>query len=201
VFAEVEFAMPVRIKKFHPALKHGACSATGLLPGEDRAALEKLRQDLISELRPEGPLESDTVETIARLLWRKQHPETLRIAESARNRYSAISSKLVPSTLPPLPNLYYDPNWEPPDPAEVEAARKVAVAQAQEELGDRYAFVEMGETATLEQMFKELEVEGRFDAMIDKLLKRLLFLKGLKSLPSAAASAPLPRIRGPGKAA
>jgi hypothetical protein len=66
---------------------------------------------------------------------------------------------------------------------------------------DSYVFVEMGEAATPEQMFKELEVEGRFDAMIDKLLKRLLFLKGLKSLPAAAASAPLPRIRGPGKAA
>jgi hypothetical protein len=83
----------------------------------------------------------------------------------------------------------------------VEAARKAALAQAQEELGDRYIFVEMGSTVTLEQTFKDFEVEERFDAMIEKLLKRLLFVKGLKSLPSAASSAPLPRIPGPRKAA
>jgi hypothetical protein len=51
---------------------------------------------------------------------------------------------------------------------------------------DSYVFVEMGEAATPEQMFKELEIEGRFDAMIHKLLKRLLFLKGLKSSPYAS---------------
>jgi hypothetical protein len=191
--------MPGRVKKLHPALKHGAYSVTGLLPGEDPAAFEKSRRDLISELRPEGPLESDIVETIAHLTWRKRHLETLRIAESARRRYSVIKSKIVPSTEPPFP-LLGEAYWEPPDPAEVEAAMKVAAAQAQDELGDGYVFVEMGEAVTLEQMFKDFEVEERLNAMIEKLLKRLLFLKGLKSLPSAASSAPLPRISGPQKA-
>src|SRR5690242_3592569 len=154
--------MSGRVKKLHPALKHGAYSAIGLLPGEDRATFEKLRRDLISELSPEGPLANDTVEAIARLVWRKQNLETLRVAESARKRYSAIISKIVPSTQPPFRLLEFgtDPNWKAPDPAEVEAARKVAVAQAQEELGDSYVFVEMGETATLEQMFNEFEVQG-----------------------------------------
>jgi hypothetical protein len=198
--------MSVRIKKLHPALKHGAYSATGLLPGENRAAFEKLRRDLISELHPEGPLESDIVETIVRLFWRKQNLETLRIAESARKRYSAIISKIVPSTEPPerflrLASFGTEPDWEPPDPAEVEAARKVTVARAQEELGDRYVFVEMGETVTLEQTFRDFEVEARFDAMIEKLLKQLLFLRGLKSLQAAGSSASLPRIPGPRKAA
>src|SRR6516164_4271134 len=200
----MEFAMSVPKKKHHPALKHGLYSVTGVLPGEDRAAFEQLRRDLMADLRVEGPAERDIVETIARLIWRKQNLETLRIAESARKRSSAIWS-IVPSTHPPLlePHLgpVSDPNWEPPDPAVVEAARKAALAQAQEELGDRYIFVEMGSTVTLEQTFKDFEVEERFDAMIEKLLKRLLFVKGLKSLPSAASSAPLPRIPGPRKAA
>ena len=197
--------MPVRTKKPHPALKHGAYSVTGVLPGEDRAAFEQLLRDLMSDLRAEGPAESAIVETIARLTWRKQNLETLRIAESARSRYSAIRSKTGPSGhspfRDPLVHVEYDPDWEPPDPAVVEAARKAAVAQAQEELGDRYIFVEMGSTVTLEQTFKDFEVEERFDAMIEKLLKRLLFVKGLKSLPSAASSAPVPRITGPRKAA
>ncbi len=192
--------MSVRVKKLHPALKHGAYSATGLLPGEDRAAFEKLRRDLISELHPEGPLESDIVETIARLMWRKQNLETLRIAESARKRNAAIWLT-VPSAVAPLISYDFptDPNWEPPDPAEVEAARKAALAQAQEELGDKYVFVELGEAATLEQVFKDFEVEEHFDCMIEKVLKRLVLLRGVKSLPSAASSSPLPRISGFGK--
>jgi hypothetical protein len=204
IFVQVELAMSDRTKKFHPALKHGAYSVTGLLPGEDRTAFEKLRRDLISELRPEGPLESEIVETIVRLFWRKQNLETLRIAESARKRNATIWSR-VPSTSAPLITydlaLDPDPDWEPTDPAEVEAARKAALAQAQEELGDRYVFVEMGEAVTLEQTFKDFEVEARFDAMIEKLLKQLLFLRGLKSLQAAGSSAPLPRIPGPRKAA
>src|SRR5271165_6176093 len=117
------FTMVVRIKKIHPALKHGGYAASGLLPGEDRAAFERLHQDLIAELRPDGPLESDTVLTIVRLTWRKQNLDTFRIAQSARSRYSAIRSEKVPSTEPPLffPGLGTDPDWEPPDPAEVEA--------------------------------------------------------------------------------
>jgi len=51
-FALMEFAMSVRVKKIHPALKHEAYSATAFLPREDAAAFEKLRQDLIAELRP-----------------------------------------------------------------------------------------------------------------------------------------------------
>jgi hypothetical protein len=59
--------MPVGTKKLHPALKHGLYSVIGVLPGEDRAAFEKLSRNLMLELRAEGPLESDIVETIARL--------------------------------------------------------------------------------------------------------------------------------------
>jgi len=195
--------MSIRVKKPHPALKHGAYSVTGFLPGEDRAAFEKLRRDVKSELCPEGPLQSNIAEAIARLMWRKQNLGTLRIAEAARTRHAAIWSKIVPSTEPPFPVIEFpsDPNWERPDPAEVEAARKVAVAQAQEELGDSYVFVVMGEEATLDRMFEAFEVEARFDAMIEKLLKQLLFLKGLKSLKTTASSAPVPRIPGPRKAA
>jgi hypothetical protein len=141
------FAMVVRIKKIHPALKHAGYAATALLPGEDPAAFEKLHQDLIAELHPDGPLENATVAAIARLTWRKQNLDTFRIAQSARDRYSAIRSKKVPSTIPPqrffpLLDLYGnpdpDPDWEPPDPAEVKAAEEAAEAQARKELGDRY---------------------------------------------------------------
>lgn len=189
------FEMSVRLKKkTHPALKHGGYSAIGLLPGEERAAFERLYEDLIAELRPDGPLEHDVVRTIARLTWRKQNLDTLRKAESARNRYFAIQSEKVPSSHTPLLG------WEP-DPEAVKAGVEAAKAQAQEELGDAIVFVEMGEAATIERMLRDLEMEERLDNLIEKQIKRLLAVRALKSLSSAAAPASPPRVAGPQRAA
>ena len=52
-----------------PALKHGAYSATAILPGESQAEFEKLHRDTITEWTPSGVLENDIVMTITRLLW------------------------------------------------------------------------------------------------------------------------------------
>jgi len=127
-----EFVVGVRVKKLYPALKHGGYSATGLLPGEDRAAFQKLHRDLASELCPDGRLQEDTVFDIARVMWRKQNRETFRVAEAARERASAIRSEMIPSTSPPLdiPLLGVSSDWSPPDPADVEAATQAAEAQA-----------------------------------------------------------------------
>ena len=58
--------MSIRAKKHHPALKHAGYSATSILPGEDAAEFEKLRQDLIAELAPSGVLEDKIVADLAR---------------------------------------------------------------------------------------------------------------------------------------
>ena len=52
------------------ASKHGLLSREVLLPGEDREALEALREDLISELQPIGALELMLVERIVVCVWR-----------------------------------------------------------------------------------------------------------------------------------
>jgi hypothetical protein len=56
--------------------------------------------------------------------------------------------------------------------------------------GDAYEFAELGEVATVDRLLQDLAVVERLDALIDKCLKRLLFLRGLKSLPTASSSAP-----------
>jgi hypothetical protein len=94
--------MSARVKKLHPALKHGGYCATGLLPGEDHTAFERLYQDLIADLRPDGPLENDIVASIARLYWRKQNLDTFRIAESARNRFQPLDQRKRPRRCVPL---------------------------------------------------------------------------------------------------
>jgi hypothetical protein len=187
-----------RVNKIHSALKHGAYTATAVLPGENLAAFQKLRQALILECSPTGPLEEDTVETLARLLWRKQNLATIRNAELARSRYSAIRSAKLPSEPYPIGML----GMFEIDPAQYDEAMRAAEHQAREELGDTYKLVEIGETATFDRLEKDLAIEERLDSVIDRCLKRLLFLRGLKSISTASSSsAPQRRIAGPGRAA
>jgi hypothetical protein len=191
--------MRIRVKKSHPALKHGGYSATSILPGENVAEFEKLHRALIAELTPNGALEDDIIATMARLVWRKQNLATFRIAELARGRYEKIESETVPRNdrLYSLPKM----TMTEEDVAEYQAAMRDAENQAREELGDAYDLVEIGETATVDRLLEDLEVQDRLDAMIDKCLKRLLFLRGLKSISTGAASATPRRIQGPSRAA
>jgi hypothetical protein len=184
--------MLTRVQKTYPALKHGGYSSTTILPGEDPTAFEKPHRQLIAELSPKGMLEHDVVATIARLVWRKQNLATFRLAELARERREAIRSEHVAAALaekqrPLRPFLGSGRELEA---AEREAAVQPAEHQARKELGETYQLAEIGETATVDRLLRDLGVEERLDAMIDKCLKRLLFLRGLKSLSTASSSAP-----------
>jgi hypothetical protein len=215
--------MLTQVQKTHPALKHGAYSTTTILPGEDSAAFEKLHRELIAEVLPNGALEHDIVATIARLVWRKHNLATFRLAELARKHRDAIRYEHVaavdkkyapfPSSSDPMLD-YLDPGRavRAAERTEVQAAERITAVetadrQARKELGEAYELAEIGEPATIDRLLQELGVEDRLDAMIDKCLKRLLFLRGLKSLPTASPSAsPEPmaepqRIAGPTKAA
>jgi phage gp16-like protein len=128
-----------------------------------------------------GPLEDETVATIARLVWRKQNATTFSLASSARAAYSHIIKEIRAPT-------------DTDDLAVAEASNKTADAQAREELGEYYKFVEMGDEVNVHKMLERFEIEERLDGMIDRLLKRLWMLKASKSLSSTA---PAPRISGP----
>jgi hypothetical protein len=88
-----------RVKKCHPALRHGGFATTTILPGESAAEFEKQHRKLIAELTPNGALEEDIVATMARLLWRKQNLATFRIAELARRRCEQIKYQMVPQDI------------------------------------------------------------------------------------------------------
>jgi hypothetical protein len=79
----------------------------------------------------------------------------------------------------------------PLGPPNAKQQLKLQEAQAREEFGETYELAEIGETATVDRLFAGFRVEGRLDALIDKCLKRLLFLRGLKSLSPVSASPPL----------
>jgi hypothetical protein len=195
--------MAVRVKKLNPALKHGGYSVIGLLPGEDAAAFEQLHRELRATYCPDGPLEEAILARIGNLLWRNQNLGTIRRAEAARKRYSAITSEMVPSAKFRFELEYLKEDSIPADPAEVEAATNAAEERARQELGEDYKLIEMGDLATSAQLLADLEVEERLDARIGKLVQELMKLKTFKSLLSARppSSTELPRLSGPKKAA
>ena len=173
--------MSVQVKKFHAALKHGAFSATAILPGEDPDALKELHQNIIAELAPVGALEEHIVWTIARLVWRKEHLATLRKGELVLEHESRIQAQK---------SQFEVPEMEKYSAERREATMQAVEDQARKDLGANYVLVEIGETATMDRLLQDLAVEERVDAIIDKCLKRLLFLRGLKSLPLVSSSPP-----------
>jgi hypothetical protein len=187
--------MTVQIKKRQPALKHAGYSATSILPGESEAEFGKLHRELISELTPNGVLEDEIVAAIAHLVWRKRNLVTFRIAEIAQQRLNQLLGAMVPGI--DVPKSEESIEFERTFIEKCQVAEK----QARRELGELYALVEMGREATVDRLMKDLEVQDRLDAMIDKCLKRLLFVRGLKSISSASTSSPPGRLAGPSKAA
>jgi hypothetical protein len=182
--------MSTRFSKVHPALKHGGYSATTILPGEDAAALEKLHRDLIAELSPKGVLEEDIVAEIAHLMWRKQNLAICGRAERAHARREAIRSQRLADALAErdaarsrlAEHLRYSPEL---NPAEREAAAQAADELARAELGEDYGLAKIAEIATVDGLLRDLAVQDRLDTMIDKCLKRLLFVRGLKKFANS----------------
>ena len=136
VCASKQFGVPVmsvHVKKFRAALKHGAFSATAILPGEDPDAFKELHQNIIAELALVGALEDDIGWTIARLVWRKKNLATLRIGELALEHESRIQAQIRLDEVLEMR----------------EAAMQAADDQARKDLGASYELVEIGEVATV----------------------------------------------------
>jgi hypothetical protein len=79
-------------------------------------------------------------------------------------------------------------------------AERDADSEAQED-GESYEFVEIGSAATFCGLTSELEIQERLDAAINRCLKQLLMVRGVKSVAAEPPSASPKRIIGPTKAA
>ncbi len=167
--------MPAETAPLPPALKHAAYSIAALLPGEDKAAFERLHESLVAELAPEGALEDHIVANMARFVWRRDHLGVLHLARIAQKRIDAIRRRELKLTT-----------------LESEAVWQKSRAKAREELGDVCDLVEGG--ITEEEIAREIDLRAKLDDMIDKCLKRLLFVRGLKSMGRPAAPARIAHV-------
>jgi hypothetical protein len=176
--------MSKRGNRISPALKHGAYSGTTLLPGEDPVAFERLHNDLISELTPVGCLEEDIVASMAHLVWRKQNLSTYCLTQKVQKWRSVTS--LVPS---------FDfglGSFDAPKQEQILAAQRASEELLRKELGEAWELTEMGEAATTDHLLVELSIVDRLEGMIDRCLKRLLFVRGLKSISSSSSTTSSP---------
>jgi hypothetical protein len=165
------------------ALKHGIYSAIGLLPTEDPVEFEKFKQEIFDDYKPVGRSEEIIVNEIACLQWRLEHLPTYGVAARARQQHAAIYAKL-PSTgwsIPSLLTSYEEP--EPRSPEELEALRKSVAKEARTKLGPAIKLVEIGDVATIEHLEKELGIREKLHGFVVRLEKRLLILRGIKSIP------------------
>ena len=102
---------------------------------------------------------------------------TLRLAERAQQRNAIIRDEKIPNAL-----IEYLRNLGQPEPEALAADEKAVDTALQAELGPYVELVEVGRWATFEGLMQDLKVEDLLDSKIDRALKRLLHLKGIKSL-------------------
>jgi hypothetical protein len=174
-------------RKLPSALKHGVYSATDILPGESRGEFEKWHRRIIAELHPMGPLEEQAVDDVARLTWRKRNMLTVRLAERAQRRNAEIRFQRIPTH---NEDDEYTKISHRPKPAVLAAAEEAVRTALQAELGGYAELIEVGERATSTGLMQDLKVEELLDVKIDRTLKRLLHLKGIKSLTAIALGPP-----------
>ena len=183
----------VNYRRKHPAFKHGAYAATGLLPGEDRAEYEKLHRELIAEYSVSGPLEEHIAAELARLIWRSEHLSTFCTAELARQPFIYGV---------PAPQRYYNnETWEEVQAAVFAKVIKSEGKPARERYRERYELLVLGKVVTIPYLKRELELQQLLSEMIDKCIKRLLLARGLKSISAVSPSAPVQRLSAPPEAA
>jgi hypothetical protein len=171
--------MPNRVQKPSPALKHGAYSEATLLPGEDPDEFEELHRGLIAEFRPNGRFEEETVATIARLMWRRQNLAQFELGQLAYFLFEQIKKAVAKKT-----TKQQDDELTAEFEKILEASEEAQNAPKERQQEAQLNYFEISKTAALTRLLKELDVEERLDSMIDRLIKRLLFVRGLKSLPS-----------------
>ena len=184
------------------ALKHGAYSALDVLPTEDWEEFVRLHDALTEEWQPCGPTEEDAVHSLAKHTFRKRNLHIFRTAAKARALFGPVTSATVQQeqqddynakSLELLAKIFVIEEIAEDDDQAREVLAKikqdgksgVAIFCRAIELSQLF---NLGELPTPEGYGRLLDLEARLDAMIDRALKRLIYLKAVKPSLKLAAS-------------
>ncbi len=176
------------------ALKHGAFSEVLILLGEDPAAFEKLKQRLFAEYNVSGCSEESTMTSIAKTIWQLgrlgiyEHVQFLR-AQGSSSPYPGGLKNPISDSISKFLAAKGLTDTSAKAPAEEVPPKEKTTDERLLELGD---FVSLG------HLDKELDVENKLMAKLDRLLKRFFHIKAMKPmvglgepLAPAMASAPV----------
>ncbi len=171
-----------------PALKHGVYSSLGVLPGEDPAEFEIFVKEIRSEYAPTGRSEEDLVDILARLMWRRLHLSTFKVAERARAISASIDRQFFPvEELPMLmANFSHEANFSNEDVAD---GRKRSRQKVRAKLGSAIELIDAGSALTTAFLIDELALVERMDGIINRYIKQLLMIRGAKALQKTNAGA------------
>jgi hypothetical protein len=174
-------------EKSNNALKHGAFSEVVILPGEDPQDFEKLKTELFEEYKPSGVSEERLIVALAKALWQQrrlavyQHIQYARAGQDKTRRGSDSMTKFIAKYLPRETTGAESPPAKPPESAEERVNKEL---------------LEFGDLLTLDQLGKELDVETKLQAKIDRLLKQYFQIKAMKQIAGLTASTPA-ALNGP----
>ena len=176
------------------ALKHGAFSEVLILPGEDPEAFEKLKQRLFAEYNVSGCSEELTMTSIAKTMWQLQR---LRVYEHVQFLRAQGSSSPYPGGLKnPVNEIIRKFRAKhgliAPDDSSADAPTEEAPPK--EKTTDE-RLLELGDFVSLGHLDKELDVENKIMAKLDRLFKRLCQIQAMKSL-MGERDVPAPALGG-----
>jgi hypothetical protein len=132
-------------------------------------------------------MEEETVLSIARLTWRR--------GNLARFEFGQLSHWAIELLKTAVAKESHDQSKEDKEMiAEfdklIQTSERLQKAKRNPKDPAAVELFEAWRVAVLNRLMKELDVEERLDAMIDRLIKRLLFVRGLKSITPAATATP-----------
>ena len=177
------------------ALKHGAFSEVLILPGEDPEAFEKLKQRLFAEFNVSGCSEELTMISIAKTMWQLQR---LRVYEHVQFLRAQGSSSPYPGGLKNpvneiIRNFRAKHGLIAPDDSSAKAPTEEIPPK--EKTTDEL-LLQLGDFVSLGHMDKELEVENKIMAKLDRLFRRFFQIKTMKPLMMGERDVPAPALGG-----
>ena len=163
------------------AFKHGAFSEVLILPGEDPAAFEELKQRLFAEYNVSGCSEELTMTSIAKTMWQLQRLRVYEHVQFLRAQGSnPTSANGLKNPVSEAINKFMAARGMC-DPDDSSANAPTEEVPPKEKTTDE-RLLELGDFVSLGHLDKELEVENKLMAKLDRLLKRFFQIKAMKPL-------------------
>lgn len=156
------------------ALKHGIFSKMSFLPGEDPAEFEGLRESLVIEYQISGPSEEAIIDGIAKTFWQGRRKDLYLGFQFERARHGGTTAHASAAALG---------GGEKSGPLEPPMTD--------------HPLENVASIATLDLLSKEVDLDMKLQAKLDRQFRMLFAIKASKQIDIAPHSAKLAQVEAP----